>query len=186
VGFRSPLDGGLYISDGTTTTTVALTSSPTYSTLTNLPSLNNAGLMGFAAQLDAGGSGLFTSDGTTTKTFGLTEGTPYFAFGPPPVNSSGLMAFIAYYDTLAFGLYVSDGTTTTEVLNSTSTIFGYPLNGLTMNLDSFNDAGQIAFGYTLKNGGPAGIAVATPTPEPGSALLLLGGAALLGGRRRRV
>jgi hypothetical protein len=61
--------------------------------------------------------------------------------------------------------------------------FGPPLLGIYTSADAFNDAGQAAFRYSLQNG-PTGVSVATPTPEPGSALLLLAGAALLGGRRR--
>ena len=47
-----------------------------------------------------------------------------------------------------------------------------------------NDSGQIAFRYQLADG-RRGIAVATPLPEPGSALLLAAGAVVLMKRTRR-
>jgi hypothetical protein len=58
LGFFANLDGGgqgLYTSNGTTTTTIALTSDPFYSFFGSSPSINTAGTLGFHAFRDAGG-----------------------------------------------------------------------------------------------------------------------------------
>lgn len=91
LGFHANFDAGgsgLFTSDGTTTTTIADSSSPIYFSFGSLsPSINTAGTLGFFANLDAGGSGLFTSDGTTTTTIALTSGPTYTGFGTvPPSN----------------------------------------------------------------------------------------------------
>ena len=46
-------------------------------------------------------------------------------------------------------------------------------------LGDINDLGQIVFEYTLEDG-PSGVAIATPVPEPNSALLLFSALSILG------
>ena len=62
-------------------------------------------------------------------------------------------------------------------------LLGIPGDELHGNTD-INDAGQIAFHYQLANG-RQGIAVATPTPEPGITASLAVGILLLGAARCR-
>jgi len=233
LGFRAQLDAGgsgLYTSDGTTTTTIALSNDPTFSNFSSINSINAAGTLGFFGNLDSGDTGIFTSNGTTTTTIALASGSPFSSFGGnAAINSVGRVGFQANLDAggsglftgngistttialvdptflnfqtlssintagmVAFratlsggnGLFLGDGTTTTQVIRTGDALFGSTVSLLDVGETGLNDAGQLAFKYTLANG-VSGVAVAAAVPEPGSALLLLGGAALLGLRRRR-
>jgi hypothetical protein len=152
LGFRSELDGGghgLFRSDGTTTTTIALDNSPLFSFF-QLPSMNAAGTLGFHASLDGGGEGLFTSDGTTTTTIALTSGPTYSFLWDPSINTAGTLGFRAILDAGGTGVFTSDGTTTTTIaLSSGPTFqnFGNP---------SINAAGTLGF-LALQDAGGEGV-----------------------------
>lgn len=102
LGFLASLDAGgsgLFTGDGTTTTTIALSSGPTFSGFGMTISLNTAGTVGFRADLDAGGFGFYTSDGTTT-TLVIRDGDALFGstvtaldLGREALNDAGQFAF---------------------------------------------------------------------------------------------
>jgi hypothetical protein len=151
LGFRAELDAGghgLFRSDGTTTATIALTSSPTFSFL-QLPSMNSAGTLGFHASLDGGGEGLFTGDGTTTTTIALTSGPTFSSFQvDPAINSVGTLGFRANLDAGGTGLFTSDGTTTTTIALSSGPTFSSFGNA-----PSINAAGKLGFHASRDAGG---------------------------------
>lgn len=154
VGFRAELDGGgsgLFRSNGTTTTTIALESGPTFSFF-QPPSMNSAGTLGFLASLDVGGEGLFTSDGTTTTTIALTSGPVFRNFGPyPAINASGTLGFWAQLDSEGVGggggLFTSNGTTTTTIAHSSGPMFQNFTD------PSINAAGKLCFLSDLDSNG---------------------------------
>ncbi len=186
VGFSGGLDAGdsgIFTGNGTTTTTIALASGSPFSSFGGNAAINSVGRVGFQANLDAGGSGLFTGNGISTTTIALVDPTFLNFQTLSSINTAGMVAFRA---TLSGGngLFLGDGTTTTQVIRTGDALFGSTVSLLDVGETGLNDAGQLAFKYTLANG-VSGVAVAAAVPEPGSALLLLGGAALLGLRRRR-
>ena len=151
LGFRAELDAGgtgLFRSNGTSTTTIALDSSPTFSFF-QMPSMNAAGTLGFLADLDSGPSGLFTSDGTTTTTIALTSGPPFSNFGVlPAINSAGRLGFLASLDAGGTGLFTSDGTTTTTIALSSGPMFSNFYD------PAINSAGKLGFKAELESGIP--------------------------------
>lgn len=172
LGFWALLDsesvgggGGLYTSDGTTITTIALSSGPIYRNFSE-PTINAAGKLCFLSDLDTNGRGIFVSDGTTTTTIAL-NGQIYSDFvSQSPINSSGKVAFNASLHAGGRALLIGDGTTTTQVLHTGDALFGSTVFGFAIGRDGLNDAGQIGFYYQLANG-RAGVAIATPVPPPG-------------------
>lgn len=62
------------------------------------PSINDAGVVSFAATLVGGGRGVFRSDGTTTTTIALegVDGVDDLEFFPTSLNHAGLVAFRAF------------------------------------------------------------------------------------------
>lgn len=92
LGFWAFLDvggQGIFTGNGTTTTTIALTTGLPYAAFGNVSPasftpISTAGALGFRADLDAGGHGLFRSDGTTTTTIALDSGPIYSYLQPPP------------------------------------------------------------------------------------------------------
>ncbi len=172
LGFWAQLDaegpgggGGLFTSNGTTTTTIALSSGPTFQNFTD-PSINAAGKLCFLSDLDSNGHGIFVSDGTTTTTIAL-RGPTYIGFvDHAPIDSAGRVAFNAGYQAGGRALLIGDGTTTIPVLHTGDALFGSTVVGFAIGRDALNDAGQLGFFYQLANG-RSGVAIATPVPAPG-------------------
>lgn len=137
---------GLFLSDGTTTAPIALSSGP-YSDFGD-PASNDSGTLGFWARLDAGGSGLFTSNGTTTTSIALTSGPTYNDLDLfPSINTAGTLGFRASLDTGDNGLFTSDGTTTTTIALTSDPTFSFFYN------HAINAAGNVGFLAELDAGG---------------------------------
>ncbi len=131
LGFWAFLDvggQGIFTGNGTTTTTIALTTGLPYAAFGNVSPasftpITTTGALGFRAELDAGGHGLFRSDGTTTTTIALDSGPIYSYLQPPSMNSAGTLGFMASLDGGGEGLFTSDGTTTTTIALTSGPIF---------------------------------------------------------------
>ncbi len=134
------MDGsGIFISDGTTTTTIA-DSSGGFS-LFGPPSITDGGAVAFWASLDAGGNGIFSSDGTTTTTIADTSG-PLGSFGTnPSVNDAEAVAFQANLN-----IFTGSGGSTTTIAD-TSGPFSF------LNFPSITNTGTVAFQAFLDAGG---------------------------------
>ena len=189
VAFEAALDAGgegIFTKAGGVTTTIALSSSPLYSDFAP-PVVNAGGTVAFSAILDDGGRGLYTSTGGVVTTIADTSGPFNGVGGVPAINAAGIVAFSGSLDAGGYGIYLGDGgAPPTRVFGTGDALFGSTITQLIFGPAGFNDAGQLAFNYTLANG-VQGIAVATPTPpvpEPTSALLLAASGFTLLLRRR--
>lgn len=180
VAFRANLKmggQGIYLSDGTTITTIA-DSSGQFTGFDSRFTVNDNGVAGFRASLDSGGSGIFTSDGTTTTLIADTN-TPGSFIGlndPVMINNAGTVAFEARTDIRVInganvpfqGIYTGPDPIDDKVIARGDSLFGSTVTGVTFSR-GLNNNGQIAFEYFLENG-ITGIAVASPVssviPEP--------------------
>ena len=142
------------------------------------PSLNNAGTVAFAAGVngrDGGVFGIYSGNGGSLKTIADLSG-PFSYLGDfdtyqPSINASGMVAFSGALDAGGGGVFIGDGMITSEVIQAGDPLFGSIATGVGVFPRSLNDAGQVAFSYTLANG-TRGIAIANPVPEPSASLLL--------------
>ena len=85
------------------------------------------------------------------------------------------VAFAALLKAGGRGIYTGPDILNDKVISTGETLFGQSLTSVGpggIYGKTFNDAGQVAFLYTLSNGAQ-GIALATPVPEPRSARALL-------------
>lgn len=145
--------------------------------------INNTGTVAYHGNLSIGGEGIYTKTGATTKTISDTTGQ-FSAYGPASLNSSGKVAFFANLDAGGSGIYEGDGTSTSKVVKTGDSLFGSTVSSVFMGSTGINDNGDVAFWYKLANG-QTGVGLATATPEPGTAVLLVMGALGLATRRRR-
>ncbi len=169
------LSMGIFTSNGGPIATIA-DSSGLLKSFGNTPSINSAGTVAFVGGLDfdSAAFGIYTGNGGPLMTIADLSGPfSYFDFNLnlPSINGAGTVAFMASLDSGGFGIYIGDGADTSEVIGSGDPLFGSTITSLNISPTSFNDLGQVAFGYTLANGA-TGIAIANPVPEPSSSLLL--------------
>jgi hypothetical protein len=159
---NSTADTGVYVADGSRRdppVTIANTAGP-YSSFGTWVSINNAGVAAFTAELDAGGRGVFAGDGTMTTTIADNSGA-FDAFDEPAINNAGDVAFRAELDDGGHGIYVGADPVADKVIAYGDALFGSTVTQLEFFHFGHNDAGQIAFVYSLDDG-QYGIAVATP------------------------
>ena len=104
------------------------------------------------------------------------------------INNQGVVVFGAYTDRAGgtYGIFTGPDPIAEKVIQEGDTLDGATITDLYFSRGGFNNSGQIAFNATLSNG-TTGVFVATPAPEPSTAVLLAAG--LLGllacGRLRR-
>ena len=186
VAFLSSLDAGgdgIFSGAGGATTTIALTSSPDFSSFPSGPSINASGTVAFVGRTEGSGRGVlgvFTgTGGPTLRIVPSTE--PFQAIAPrASINAAGTVAWDAVLDPGEYGTYVGNAATGQRVLHTGDPLFGSTFIFGAIGSSSLNDVGQFAFRFSLADG-RTGVAVATPVPEPSTALLLAaaGGTLLL-------
>lgn len=132
------------------------------------PSINAAGTVAFHASLDVGGEGIFVGSAGGSTTTLIDNSGPFNSFSPvASINSSGAVAFAAQLKHTPLGgngLFIGPDPVADKVINFGDPLFGSTAGNLFISNVAMNDAGQIAFRYTLANG-VNGIAVATPMPS---------------------
>lgn len=199
VAFRANLvagGGGIFLSAGTTTKTIADTSGQ-FSGFDSRFTVNDSGAVAFRAVLDTGGVAIVISDGNT-MTWVADTNTPGSFIGlndPVNINNSGKVAFEATYALAVIdganvqlkGIYTGPDILADRVIGRGDPLFGSTVEGTSMSR-GLNNRGEIAFEYFLENG-TKGIAIASPTSivaEPPATLTLFAlGLLGLGVARRR-
>jgi hypothetical protein len=93
------------------------------------------------------------------------ERGPFRDFGDIALNNQNTVAFSAHVDGDAGGgIYTGPDPATHKVIAAGDVIFGGSVQDVFFQRDGYNDLGQMAFVYTLTNGG-SGVAIATPAIE---------------------
>ncbi len=166
---------GVFTASGGLITKIADRTGP-LKVFNNEPSINDAGTVAFVAgigDIDSGAYGIYSGNGGPLTTIADLSGLySYFdLYSPSSINDSGTVAFFAGLDAGGYGLFLGDGISTIEVIHTGDALFGSTVTGFAISPTSLNDSGQLAFAYGLANG-TAGIAIATPVPEPSTALFL--------------
>ncbi len=203
---------GIFTGDGLSVSAVAILggAAPTGGTFTFFtsqaaPRINGNGRVAFEGGTSAGASGLFTVgpgpgiDLAAVIGGAAPDGGIFGAFDGININAGGRVAFYANLfgePGATFGIFTGGPGGTQRVIREGDSLFGSLVAGLNLGTFSngFNDAGQVAFGYTLADG-RSGIAIASlsgsasSAPEPDtlafvttSALLFCG---IIGRRRTR-
>ena len=180
-------DTGIFLWEGGVATPIALASGPVFSGFSGIASLNEAGTVAFRATLDTGDKGVFTIASGVVTPVALSSGMIFSEFNPsgpipPAINADGTVAFSANLTAGGNGIYLANEGAISRVIGTGDALFGSTVARIPGS-PALNDSGQVAFSYELANG-VKGVAVASPVPEPSSALLLAAGGALLIRRRR--
>jgi hypothetical protein len=147
------------------------------------PDINNPGTVIFSMKQWDGGFGLYKSQNGALQQLLSADNTLFARTdGSPAINNLGDIAFYAGLDSGARGIFDGIDPVSNKVI-----LAGDQLSGLTVSDVVFyrglNDAGQIAFGVTFTDGSK-GIYIATPVPEPSSAMLIVAALPLLFAMRR--
>ena len=175
--FQTGAVTGVATFNGGSITTIADSTGP-FNYFGIAPSLNEAGVVAFAAGMngrDGGVFGIYRGNGGALTTIADLSG-PFsylgdFDYIQPSINEAGVVAFTAALDAGGGGIFVGNGTTTSAVIQAGDLLFGSIVTAAGVTPYGLNDSGHVAFAYTLANG-TTGIAVANPVPEPSSSLLL--------------
>ena len=195
VAFRATLRAGgegVFISDGTTTATIYDTNDDTHGDFSSIsyPVLNDAGQVAFLGTLD-GVSGFYRGDGGPVDVIADTAGPIHSIFAAPTMSDDGDAAFIADTDHFSMGgigIFTGPDVFNDRVIQS-GEMFGYDVRGRALG-HGLNDAGQIAMIVRLDTPDSGSspedfIVLATPAPEPASALLMVSSLVGLAGLLRR-
>jgi hypothetical protein len=159
---------GVFTYDAGVVTTIADSTESYYSFAG--AQMNNAGTVVFRAYLDAlGAQGVYLSKAGVVTPLADTSG-PFDFISDPIINDNEEFVTIARLDGGAFGLYAGFDPVTDKVIVRGDALFGSTITSI--NSYDINNAGQISFGYTLANG-LGGVAIATPVPEPTTAILAI-------------
>lgn len=158
---------------------VESTSGP-FSGFSASPAVNSPGHVVFSGDLDGGGTAVAVNDGISTHIVASSLAGFTFINSEPGINDQGKIVFRGSIPGLNSAVFGGP-----DPINDLAIYRGMPLAGGIVDSygffrHGFNNQGQIAFSYSLQQGG-SGIALATPLPEPGTGLLLVGTLLLLGG-----
>lgn len=176
------------VSDGATGAVVTDLNGPYEGFSTRAP-INDAGHMIFTAVPD--GSGGTTSqialfDGTGFQTLVDTADGQFTTITQTELNAADHFAFFGTATGNLNGIFTGPDALADRVVIEGQSLFGSTLTGTQFALGGMNDVGQIVFRYGLADG-RTGIAIATPVPEPVSAIGLASASfGLMLRRRRRV
>ncbi|MBD1833728.1 PEP-CTERM sorting domain-containing protein [Cyanobacteria bacterium FACHB-472] len=166
VAFRT--SEGIFAGNGETITTISNTSISSQSPISASSdiSINDEGSVAFNAELEqitAPGDGrpifrkgIFTSNGTTTNTIRnfSTDGRTRTIIDSPSINNQGTVAFSSSFgfSSESSSVTISNGTTSTEIAFGIDRPFDGTL-GLSVESNSLNDQGIVAFRRGLSGGG---------------------------------
>jgi hypothetical protein len=172
----SPNQYGIYKTQGGVLTTIADPTSGQFQRAEN-PSFNNAGDVAFRGTLIGGGVGHFLSRGgvVTPYNFGSVS-----YIGGGHINSAGDLTFIGSLGGVN-SIYTHSAAGVHKVISSNDALFGSTVSTYFLGR-GYSDGGEVVFEYELADG-RRGVAVATPVPEPATALLLGISCAVLWRRR---
>jgi hypothetical protein len=126
-------------------------------------SINDAGTVAFVASLDVGGGGVFIGPDPATDTVADSSGA-YSVLSTPSINEAGTVAFSAELDAGGRGIFTGPDPVTDKVIAIGDPLFGSTVTSVNFLSSGLNDAGDVAFSYSLANF-RHGIAIAV-VPEP--------------------
>ena len=145
---------GIFTGDGGPTTTIADSRSGFFR-LDVEPSINNAGVVAFAAILTSGVSGIFVGDGGPVATIADSTG-PFndVWLSSPIINNHGSVVFFAELDGGRVGIFTGPDPVVDKVIAIGDPLLGsvvmeFFLNGSRL---GFNDRGEVAFVARLNDG----------------------------------
>jgi len=174
VAFSGMLDTnvkGIYASSvGQAVVTVADSTTQFIDFTHSSPSINAEGDVAFHATLTGGGQGIFIGSaaggGVTTY---VDHTGPFSTFAPvTSINAHRDVAFSAFLDGGRSGLFTGTDPVADQVIANGDPLFGSTINEIVISNASLNDAGLVAFRYSLADG-RRGIALATPITGSNSA-----------------
>jgi hypothetical protein len=179
--FDDSAERGVFLKDAATLSTIAKTGdaapSGVFSNFGSRVAISGS-TVAFLGMYNTDESGIFLGDGTQVEAIAQSGSAApvgvFDAFGYPVMNADTVAFLADYNDHNSSGIFTIKGGTMTNVLS-----LGDPLFGLTLTsfkpLDSqaldIDEQGNIAFLYRLSDG-REGVAIATPVPEPTSAVLM--------------
>jgi hypothetical protein len=133
---------------GSSPTTLVDTRNSAFRYVNLRPSLNDAGVVAFAAGLDTGESGIFLGGGGPITTLYDTSGpfSGFDVFQAPSLNNNGAVAFRASLDAGGDGIFTGSGGSFTTIADTSGAFSSFG------NL-SLNDAGTVGFFANLSTGG---------------------------------
>jgi len=141
------------------------------------PAINNYGTIAFEASHVVPGSGevngVFTFDGDIlTLIADQTNGFRWL--GPLDINNDGQVLFWGSMENDVYGLFLGPDPDEDAVIREGDPLFGATIDYMQLigSGSLLNDSGQVVFAARLDDG-TSGIFMATPVPEPTSALLAL-------------
>jgi hypothetical protein len=111
---------------------------------------NDAGIVAFCADLQAGGSGVFTAASGEIETVVDSSG-PFESFRGVLINDAGDLVFCATPSGGALGVFAGPDPVGDRVLSLGPPLFGSPVAGFALNPVSINRAGQIAIRVALED-----------------------------------
>jgi hypothetical protein len=164
---------GIFASDGDSKTTIARLDNVTQTyRFVGDAAINDAGTVAFVAPVQHQGDfvqrGIFFGNGeeVTAVAFADYKSNTFTSFdGSVSINSAGKVAFAAYSSGGGpyTGIFTGPDPIVDKVIGPQETLFGSPTNGVGIANHALNDAGQIAFWYSLEDG-RLGVALGTPLP----------------------
>src|SRR5262249_46986426 len=110
------------------------------------PTMNEAGVVAFRADLVSGDKGLFTGDGQKVTVIADTHGDFRGFQGLPVVNNEGTVAFKAYLAGGRQGIYTGNGEGLTAIADTSGPFAGF------CNFPGLNDEGMVACSVLMKSG----------------------------------
>ena len=194
VALGSPLGGerGIFTGKGGLLTTIADNSGP-FSNFFSNSSINDQGIVVFAAGLDEEGTGIFNNSGGQDTKIADTSGSLHL-INSPSINNDGIVVFSASLDTGTEGILTGPNFLTDKVIATNESLSSLTVTELLFSREGLNNSGQVAFFARLSDGSsgifradPIPAIEPKPVPEASSALgiLIAGPLGLIMMRKKR-